>query len=267
MFCVSFGCFLSFCMCFVSLWPLYIYISLSVGILRIFVVVFVSPFASRFVSLCSRLIDSPTRHINRHFNHRLCFCLVGLFSNPSMVIKGKIMDLIILQLFVFWWGYKSSMISRVWQGQSHKQSGKNLNQLDFIVVAQLVNFFLRWYIRKFASSAAFGIYIVVYFIQTLGAMFAASITAKTGRFFIINVLYNSNVFVQKNWLLLPCKRAVADHELGLKISIEYVNVNIKWPDSAATTKNSHLIHQSSIPWPFNVKALLLQPYPVYSYTN
>lgn len=146
-------------------------------------------------------------------------------------------------------------------------SGAHTIQLDFIVVAQLVNFFLRWYIRKFASSAAFGIYIVVYFIQTLGAMFAASITAKTGRFFIINVLYNSNVFVQKNWLLLTCKRAVADHELGLKISIEYVNVNIKWPDSAATTKNSHLIHQSSIPWPFNVKALLLQPYPVYSYTN
>lgn len=59
-------------------------------------------------------------------------------------------------------------------------SGAHTIQLDSTVEAQLVNFFLRWYIRKFACCAAFGIHRAVYFTKTLEAMFAASVSAKIG---------------------------------------------------------------------------------------
>lgn len=57
-------------------------------------------------------------------------------------------------------------------------NGAHTIQLHSTVVAQLVNFFLRRYEEKAVSCAAFGIHRAVYFIQTLEAMFAASITAK-----------------------------------------------------------------------------------------
>lgn len=136
-------------------------------------------------------------------------------------------------------------------------SGAHTIQLDSPVVPQLVNFFLRWYMRKFASCAAFGIHRAVYFIQTLEAMFAASITAKMGRFFLLQMLFTTPRRSCFNRVFVTCKRTIVDHELCLENSVDYVN--IKWPDSAATTKNSHLIHESSIPWPLNVEPLLLEP--------
>lgn len=74
---------------------------------------FAPPFAfcfvslcSRFVSLNSRCIDFPTRDL-KSLQTEILFCLVDLFSHPSTSSKGKIVDLIILQLHVFWWGFKS----------------------------------------------------------------------------------------------------------------------------------------------------------------
>lgn len=57
-------------------------------------------------------------------------------------------------------------------------NGAHTIQLSSTVVAQLVNFFLRLCVKKAVSCAAIGIHRAVYFIQTLEAMFAASITAK-----------------------------------------------------------------------------------------
>lgn len=61
-------------------------------------------------------------------------------------------------------------------------SGAHTILLDSNVGEQLVNFFLRRYWGGLASCAAFGILRAVYFIQTLEAMFAASISAKWGSF-------------------------------------------------------------------------------------
>lgn len=59
-------------------------------------------------------------------------------------------------------------------------------QPDSSVVAQLVNFFSRQCVGggggEISYCAAFGIQRVVYILQTLGAMFAASVSAKMGRF-------------------------------------------------------------------------------------
>lgn len=62
---------------------------------------------------------------------------------------------------------------------------------------------------------------------TLEAMFAASITAKMGRFFVKNALYNSQGVRAKkkqNELL----HVTTSHRRSRVLCVEYVN--IKWPD-------------------------------------
>lgn len=84
---------------------------------------------------------------------------------------------------------------------------------------------------NFPSCAAFGIHRLVYFIQTLEAMFDASITAKKmGRFFIYIYILQTYLLVSffttpkgvraKNKIVLVSLNvAIADHDLYLVISV------------------------------------------------
>lgn len=148
-------------------------------------------------------------------------------------------------------------------------SGAHTIQLDSNVGEQLVNFFSRWYIRKCASCAAFAIHRAVYFIQTLEAMFAASITAKNGALFSPSLL-QKHFTTPKRWCL---KCSFCDVWTGRRrsrvLKSLHSNVNMNGQDSASTTKkkNSHLVHESSIPWPLNVEPVTPTLASSYFHTN
>lgn len=74
-------------------------------------------------------------------------------------------------------------------------------------------------------------------------MFAASITAKMGRFLKLEMHFKNYESLALKWVFV--KRVNGTRRLtGNVLAFLYSNVNIK---SAATTKNSHLVHESSIP--------------------
>lgn len=129
-------------------------------------------------------------------------------------------------------------------------NGAHTIQLHSTVVAQLVNFFLRRYEEKAVFCAAFGIHRAVYFIQTLEAMFAASITAKKkknrGAFLCNNCKITLNSGAEQQTSFVNVKRAVADHKWYVHISVEYTFTSNGHKDSGSDNKK-HLVHESPVP--------------------